>query len=40
MPIQRARPKFTTGAYAFGAQYVNGSSQDNHITSHVTGDLA
>ena len=35
-----APAKFTTGAYAYGAQYVNGSSQDNYITSHVTGDLA
>ena len=32
--------KFSTSAYAFGSQYVNGTSQDNYITSHVTGDLA
>ena len=35
-----APSKFSTSAYAFGSQYVNGSSQDNYITSHVTGDLA
>ena len=32
--------KFSTSTYAFGSQYVNGSVQDNYITSHVTGDLA
>ena len=35
-----APAKFSTNAYAFGSQYVNGTSQDNYITSHVTGDLA
>ena len=35
-----APSKFSTSTYAFGSQYVNGSSQDNYITSHVTGDLA
>ena len=32
--------KFSTSAYAYGSQYSNGNSQDNYITSHVTGDLA
>lgn len=31
--------KFSTSAYAYGAQYVNGSSQDCYMTSHVTGNL-
>ena len=35
-----APSKFSTSAYAFGSQYVNGSEQDNYITSHVAGDLA
>ena len=35
-----APSKFSTSAYAFGSQYSNGNSQDNYITSHVTGDLA
>ena len=32
--------KFSTSAYAYGSQHANGYSQDNYITSHVTGDLA
>ena len=31
---------FSTSAYSFGSQYVNGSSQDNYICTQVLGDLA
>ena len=35
-----APAKFSTSAFAYGAQYANGSNQDCYMTCHTTGDLA